>query len=227
MSVEPIGMPSLAAACAQLARTPARTLRLLKRLPTTFGYAGTLAAVGFVTSRLDTATQERLIRAASTNLDNLGAGRISTLLTSAFVTQGPPTLSWWIVLVALLAAIELSWGSWQAAGVFTAGHVGATLIVAAGLAVGVRYGWAAPEVSHAIDVGISYGVMALIGAVTAGLPPALRPIWVVSWVLLTLAAVLRSGDFTSFGHLCALVIGLGIGLGGIVQARERSVTTAK
>lgn len=218
MSVEPVTQLSVAGLVAQIAQGPARLLRVLRRLPATLGYSAALAAVALVTSRLPTATRADLVADASTNLHNLAGGRVLTLITSAFVTDGTPAATWWLALAALMAVIELSWGSWSAIGVFAAGHVGATAIVAVGLAIGVRHGWAAPAVSHAVDVGISYGVMALVGAVVAGLPATVRPLWIVSWVPVTVAGVINRGDFTSAGHLCALAIGLLIG--GVVLLRE-------
>ncbi|MCW2504857.1 MAG: hypothetical protein JWO79_3141 [Actinomycetia bacterium] len=228
MSAEPISYPSAASLAGPIPRWVPRVLVTargwLRRVPLTATYVGTLAAVTVVMSRLDSDTQLALLRAASTNLDNLGRGDLSTLLTSAFVVVDPPSATAWLLLAGLFGAAELLWGSWRAAGVFLAGHVGATLVVAAGLLVAVRQGWAGPEVESALDVGVSYGVMALAGAATALLPPMVRVVWALGWLAGTSASVAASGDFTSVGHLCALAIGLGIA--GMAIARGRTARTA-
>jgi hypothetical protein len=223
MSAEPLSYPPAAGLAAPLARWGARALAAasggLRRVPLTATYVGTLAAVTFAMSRLDSATQLSLLRAASTNLDNLGRGDLPTLLTSAFVVVDPPSVSAWLILAGLFGALELLWGSWRTAGVFLAGHVGATLAVAAGLVVAIHEGWAESAVASALDVGVSYGVMALAGAASAQLPPVVRVVWVLGWLADTTAFVLVDRDFTSVGHLCALVIGLGIAGVAIVRGR--------
>jgi hypothetical protein len=59
----------------------------------------------------------------------------------------------------------------------------------------------------ATDVGVSYGVVAIAGALTGEWPSELRPLWAFGWlaVLGTEPAVGRT--FTQAGHLCALLLG--------------------
>src|SRR5439155_16660513 len=99
----------------------------------------------------------------STNLANLTDGRVATLLTSAFVQVEPGLPALLPVLVALGAA-ELVLGWRRTCAVFVIGHVGATLIVAAALALDVLPGVVTARVRDAVDTGPSYGTAAVIGA---------------------------------------------------------------
>ena len=71
--------------------------------------------------------------------------------------------------------------------VFVTGHVGATLLVAAGLTAAIEFHWLPLSVSHASDVGVSYGAVAVLGALTSAIPRRLRPAWIGFWVPVGLA----------------------------------------
>ncbi|MFL6078029.1 MAG: rhomboid-like protein [Mycobacteriales bacterium] len=187
---------------------PARLAGVVRRIPVTIGYLSLLALASWLLSRLDHDTRDSVVRHASTNLDNLGRLHVGTLLTSAFVMTSAPTLAWWCGIVALLAGVELRLGSRRLAFAFLAGHVGATLLVAAGLATGVKAGWVDGGVSGTVDVGVSYGLMAVIGLLVATLPARLQPLWAGLWLTAAGIAVSEGRDFTSVGHLLALTIGL-------------------
>jgi hypothetical protein len=220
MSAEPVSQYPAAATWAQV---PAAVGGALRRLPATLAYLGVLGVVALVMSQLDSDAANRLVRAASTNLDNLRSGDVSTLFTSAFVVTEPPSLTSWILLAAVMTGAELLWGTWRAIGAFLAGHIGATLLVAGGLTVGISHGWTSPAVASAADVGISYGLMGLVGAVTAMFPPAIRPLWALSWLAGAVGSVVVTGGFTSVGHLCALTIGLAIAAVTLLRTRHTTV----
>jgi hypothetical protein len=145
---------------------------------------------------------------ASTNLVNLEHGRLATLLTSAVVGGGGSTLRWWATVAAVLALGELCWGSLRLVVVFLAGHIGATALVAAGLAVGEWQGWLPTSLMSAPDVGVSYGMVAIVGALVSRLPRPVAFAWAGTWVLLLAREFLEYPNFTDAGHLCALAIGL-------------------
>ena len=122
--------------------------------------------------------QDRVIRHVSTNLHNLSHGHIGTLLGSAFVIDAGPIYVWLPGLVCLLAMAELIYRSGRLVVAFAAGHIGATLLVAAGLTAAVELGWLPLSVSRATDVGMSYGAAAVLGSLTAAIPRRWRPAWI-------------------------------------------------
>ena len=149
-----------------------------------------------------------LIRHASTNLHNLSHGHLGTLLDSAFVVDAGPIYIWLPGLVCLLAVFELMYHSVRLIVAFAVGHIGATLLVAAGLTAAVEFGVLPKSVSRADDVGMSYGAVGVLGALSAAIPRRYRAAWVVWWIGVAAAGVLVERDFTAAGHAIALVLGM-------------------
>src|ERR1700728_4490846 len=95
---------------------------------------------------------------------------------------------------------------------FVTGHIGATLLVAAGLTAAIEFGWLPMSVSRASDVGVSYGAVAVLGALTAAIPQRWRPAWIGWWLPVGIAAAALGDDFTDVGHAVALVLGMLVSL---------------
>ncbi|MCC3326663.1 rhomboid-like protein [Nocardia abscessus] len=202
--------------------TPARSRWWPPRLPATAVYLSGLIAVSVVFSVLSDSAQTRMVLHASTNLHNLLSGRVGTLLASAFVI-GDVVGAWVIIplLACLLALAELRFGALHAVHVFLAGHIGATVLVAAGLWIGVEAGWVPASIRWAEDVGVSYGAMALIGALVAAVPYRWRIAWATMWFIVAVEGVLIGQTFTHVGHLVAFTIGAAV---GFFMARAKTVT---
>jgi hypothetical protein len=167
-------------------------LARLGRVRVTLLYAAALTAVAVGVAHLRPQVQQSLMRHVSTNLHNLGEGKVGTLVSSAFVNEAGPVYIWLPGLVALLALGELLWESRRLMVTFVVGHVGATLLVAAGITAALMAGWVSHSIVNATDVGMSYGAVAVL-AVAFG------------------SAVLSGGDFTNVGHAVALVLGMAVG----------------
>jgi hypothetical protein len=186
-------------------------LRLLTRLAqvrVTVSYAVIVTGVAVALYALGPQVQDRVIRHVSTNLHNLSHGHFGTLLGSAFVVDAGPIYVWLPGLVCLLAVAELTYRSGLLAMTFAAGHIGATLLVAAGLTAAVEFGWLPLSISRATDVGMSYGAVAVLGSLTAAIPGRWRPAWIGCLLAVGLAAVAVGRDFTDVGHGVALALGM-------------------
>ncbi len=192
------------------------------RVRVTLCYAAVVAAVTTVMVDMTPRVQAAVIRHMSTNLHNLSHGRIGTLVGSAFVVDAGPLYLWLPGLICLLAAAELAWGSKALAIAAALGHIGASLLVAAGLTVAVTFGWIARSVAHDPDVGMSYVAMAVLGMLTGAMPARWRAAWAAWWI--TVAAVVVAGgpDFTDVGHLLALVLGM---MASVRVGKARAWTT--
>lgn len=184
----------------------------LSRVKVTLVYAAALAVAAEALLRLSPRAQHDLIRDTSTNLHNLGQGRLTTLIGSAFVNEAGPLYYWLPGLVALLALGELLWQSRRLAVAFVVGHIGATLIVAAGLAGGLAAGLLSRSVVDAADVGMSYGAVAVLGTLTAAIPRRWRGAWAGWWLAVAATSTMLGGlDFTAAGHGVALLLGMAVG----------------
>jgi hypothetical protein len=185
-----------------------RLLARLARVRVTVAYAVIVTCVTVALYALGPQIQDRVIRHVSTNLHNLSRGHFGTLLDSAFVIDEGPIYVWLPGLVCLLALAELMWGSVRLMVAFAVGHVGATLLVAAGLTAAVELSWLPVSVSRATDVGMSYGATAVLGLLTTALPRRWRPAW-IGWLLAAgVGAVAVDRDFTDVGHAVALALGM-------------------
>jgi hypothetical protein len=180
----------------------------LVRVRVTLGYAAVLAAVSTALVILGPRVRDDVVRHMSTNVHNLSHGHLATLLGSAFVNDAGPFYVWLPWLVCLLALAELLWHSGRVALVFLVGHIGATLLVAAGLVAAIKMGWLPISITHASDVGMSYGAIAVLGALTAAIPARWRPAWIGWWLAIGAASVAVGDDFTDAGHCVALVLGM-------------------
>ncbi|MFH8572293.1 rhomboid-like protein [Streptomyces sp. NPDC017993] len=182
-------------------------------------YVGAVQLRASATARLPRRQRVELLRAHSTNVANLRAGRWRTLATSAVFVEEPLPAPYAAALLAALGTAEVRWGPARAAGLFAAGHLGASLLVYAGLRGRVR---ADPPdaTARAVDVGASYGFCATVGALAATVPHRGARVAATAGLLaLGIRPVLRPRrTFTDAGHLAAVV--LGVAAGAVLGAGE-------
>jgi hypothetical protein len=184
----------------------------------TVAYAVTLLLVATTLLVLGPRVQDRVVSHLSTNLHNLAHGHLGTLLGSAFVTADGQVYVLLPGLVCLLALAELLWRSGRLVLAFALGHIGATLTVAVGLAAAIKFGWLPISIARTSDVGLSYGAMAVLGTLTAAIPPRWRPAWIGWWLAVAMVVVASGADFTAAGHTVALILGM------LLSTRFRSDT---
>jgi hypothetical protein len=187
-----------------------RVLARLALVRVTVGYAAMLVGVATTLLMLGPRVEDTVVSHMSTNLHNLARGQFATLIGSVFVTSSGFIYVWLPGLICLLALAELFWRSGRLILAFGLGHVGATLIVAGGLAAAIRLGWVPISVAGASDVGMSYGAVAVLGALAIAIPASWRPGWIGWWLAVAVLAAFAGDDFTNVGHLVALIIGMSL-----------------
>lgn len=183
-------------------------LSRLARVRVTLGYAAALLTVALTLLVLGPQAHDQVVSNVSTNLYNLSHGHLATLLGSAFVADDGPIYVWLPSLVCLLALAELLWRGGRLMVVFLTGHVGATLLVATGLATALKLGWMPMSIVVARDVGMSYGAAAVLGGLTTAIPARWRPAWIGWWVAVALGTAALCSSFTDVGHAVALLLGM-------------------
>src|ERR1700740_517372 len=180
----------------------------LARVQFTVAYAAVLLAISCAILMLGPHAHDVLVQRASTNLHNLAHGPVRTLLGSALVVDAGPLYFGLPFLTCLLALAELHLRTIRLVVAFVVGHIGATLVVAAALAAAVEFGWMPASITRASDVGMSYGALAVLGAMTAVIPSRWRAVWVGWWIAAGLAAAIIGGDFTDAGPNVAVILGV-------------------
>ncbi|WP_329463072.1 rhomboid-like protein [Streptomyces sp. NBC_01431] len=177
--------------------------------PFAFGYALLLLATSMYTEYGDPHTVDALLQGSSTDVAHLSAAPVPTLLASALWIAGGIASPYALVFVFVLAALERRIGGWRTAGVFLLGHVVATLATELPVAVAVLAGHLPQSSLHRLDYGISFGLMATVGALTGLLTPLVR------WAALGVVGVLLVQDLVelveplaAWGHPVALLVGV-------------------
>src|ERR1700712_4834478 len=164
---------------ARLRRLEAYTAAWIRSAPGTYTYLFALLVTSWSLRGADPHLADALIRSQSTNLDNLTDRPLQVLVASAFWTSGS-ALPWMLLVrfTLVMAPVERRLGTRRTLVVFAAGHVLATLLVGAGIEIGLQHHLLDLSLARASDVGVSYGYFAVAGAFTWLLVPRwLRLVW--------------------------------------------------
>src|ERR1700743_41878 len=159
-------------------------LARLARLRFTVGYMAVVAVVSFAILVLGPHARDVIVQHASTNLHNLSHGHVGPLLDSPLVVDAGPLYFWMPFLTCLLVLAELQLHTLRLLAAFLVGHIGAPLGVGAALTAAGDIGWLPHSIARASDVGMSYGALAVLGALTATIPHRWRAVWIgwgVGW----------------------------------------------
>jgi len=192
----------------------------VRTAPFTFAYLALLLGTTVVLAVSSERGRTVLLRDSSTNLHQLGHTPVRVLVASALWLQGFSVVTWVLLFVVVLAAVEQALGTRRALALFAAGHIGATLLTALALWIGIRAGAFSPHLDDAVDVGVSYGFVAAAAAFTFILPRRLRLPYAAALVGYLGYRLVAGHTFTDAGHLVALAIGYGLWLTGFADPRR-------
>ncbi|WP_441250286.1 rhomboid-like protein [Kitasatospora sp. McL0602] len=175
------------------------------------GYLAVLLGTTVFSRLADPQLVHRLQEFSSTDGHNLLHRPVLALLFSGVWVAGPVWMPYLWAFALTVAPLERRVGPWRAAGVFAAGHVAATLLSQAVVAVGVATGRVQPSALDALDIGISYGVLASLGALAGLLRPPGRLLALGAAGALIAHQYLNDQDLvTGVGHPAALLIGISL-----------------
>jgi hypothetical protein len=175
-------------------------------------YAMAVIGTELVLGLLPDDVHQRAVIRSSTNLYNLHHSPLSVLAASAFVVSGALSL-WQIPILVWAYGAAQRWVG-RVATVFIGilGHVGATLFVAAMLGANLGRGRLLRSTAHVSDVGVSYGLMCIMGFIVSRVPARYRAWYVAALVAFAAGPLVLNPTFTDLGHTCALGLGLGLAL---------------
>lgn len=162
---------------------------------------------------------------SSTNLHNLRSQPLLVLVLSAFVLSSPWSL--WILLPLVWAygAAQRWLGRTATVLVALMGHALSTVFVAVLLTAGIAHHQLSRSIAREPDVGVSYGLAAVLGLLIFRLP-ARRLHVAGAGTTLLVAVLLLARTFTDLGHLLAWTIGICIGLVGSRMVTASDTSTA-
>jgi hypothetical protein len=167
------------------------------------------AVLGTTIALRQVSSADAMLRWASTNVHNLTHRPVVSMIASAGVLdddQWPLTL---LTLALGLGLLERRVGTARVMGIFVSGHVIATLVTEGAVWLEIHLGNLPTSAARQLDVGISYGTRAMIGAALA-LLPGRRVRWAAAAGLAALVVVplIRDFDMTASGHAVAFLVGV-------------------
>ncbi|MCL8015684.1 rhomboid-like protein [Streptomyces sp. AS02] len=189
--------------------------------PFTLAYAAVLTVTSLVATYADPALVHALHQGSSTDVAHLVQTPVLVLVASALWVAGGIVTPYTLCFLLVLTALERRIGGARTAVVFLAGHVLATLATEVPVGLAVLVGHLPASSLHRLDYGISFGVAASIGALAGLLRPWLRwPVLVLFGGMLLQDLIDFTDPLTNWGHLIALVIG--VGMWPVVRRRRAS-----
>ncbi|MEU0939284.1 rhomboid-like protein [Embleya sp. NPDC005971] len=148
------------------------------------------------------------LRHRSTNLHNLDVAPLRVLVASAVWDQGMHLLKFTVMFTVLCAVAERWIGTRRWLAVVALGHVGATLVSQAIVLAQIHAGTLPQSTRFQLDVGPSYGYMAVAGLLCYRIVGPWRLPYFAGLALYVVLPLLVHRDFTAIGHLSAVLIGL-------------------
>ncbi|MGW6918552.1 rhomboid-like protein [Kitasatospora sp. NPDC054939] len=182
-----------------------------RRNPFALGYFALLGATTTFGHTADPELVLRLQEASSSDWHNLLDHPLRALLCSGLWVAGPIWMPYLWAFAFTVAPLERRIGAARALAVFACGHVLATLLSQGIVAASVRAGRMEPAALDQLDIGVSYGVLASLGALAGLLPGRLRlPVLTGAGLLLGHQLLTDSDVTTGVGHPAALLIGIAL-----------------
>ncbi|GAA2131850.1 hypothetical protein GCM10009760_06070 [Kitasatospora kazusensis] len=191
--------------------------RVLDMVPTprrnrfALGYLVVLLGTTLFSHFASPALVHQLQAFSSTDGHNLIHRPLLALLLSGLWVAGPVWMPYLWAFALTVAPLERRVGPWRAFGVFAAGHVLATLLSQGVVAVAVATGHLGAGALDDLDIGVSYGVLASLGALAGLLSPRGRVLALTGAVALIAHQILSDQDLvTGIGHPTALLVGIAL-----------------
>ncbi len=182
-----------------------------RRTPFTLGYLAVVGATTTFAGLADPELVQRLQEASSSDGHNLLQHPLRALALSGFWVAGEVWMPYLWGFALTLAPLERRIGPARAAAVFAAGHVVATLLSQGVVIAAVETGRMAPEVMDQLDIGVSYGVLACLGAVAGLLSWRGRLLALGGAGLMIVEQIATDKDvITGVGHPAAVLTGVAL-----------------
>jgi hypothetical protein len=182
----------------------------LRCAPGTFTYLFILIVTTWVLRSSTQDLRHALLTEHSTNLDHLRHDPITVLVSSAFWVTAPELALWLVCFPLVLAPAERWLGTMRTIVAFFVGHVGATLVTAATLALLINHHQLPRSLRDVVDVGSSYGFFCVAALFTYRLPHRWRWPWALTLLGGSIVLMAVREGFTDFGHFTAILIGLAL-----------------
>ncbi|MFE9423136.1 rhomboid-like protein [Kitasatospora sp. NPDC006697] len=189
-------------------RLGAALWRYVRRAPGTFTWLAVLLFTTVILHHVAPSVEHRVLERHSTNLHYLKQSPVRVLVTSAFYIAGGGWFFYLVLYNIFHVPAERWLGTWRWLGVAAIAHVGATYLSEGVLYWAIRHGHAPERARFTLDYGVSYALAGVEAVLVYLIAKPWRFVYLAGLLVFYGAGVVRSRDFTSIGHLSAVLIGL-------------------
>ncbi|MGI5436133.1 rhomboid-like protein [Streptomyces shenzhenensis] len=180
----------------------------VRSAPGTYVWLLVLFVTTIVLHYMSPAFEREFLRQRSTNIHELSRDPVRVLITSAMWIDGGRWLPYAALYTAVHAQAERWLGTLRWLLVCVAAHVLATLISELTLLNAIRDGAAPQRAVHTLDVGVSYALAGVIGALTYRIAAPWRYLYLAVVLAAVLVPLVTGATFTDFGHFVSVLVGL-------------------
>lgn len=185
-----------------------RVVAYVRGAPGTYVWLGMLFVTTVAVHHMSPAFEQEFLRERSTNISGLSENPLRVLFASAMLIDGGIWLPYLLLYSLFHAPAERWLGTVRWLVVCLAAHVLATLISEGAVLMAIWEGRAPFSSVDALDIGVSYALAGVMGVLTYRIAMPWRPAYLGVVAAVYTVPLATGGDFTDFGHVIALLIGL-------------------
>lgn len=193
---------------ARIHRWARRVADYVKAAPGTYIWLLILGLNTFALVHMSPRVRKYFLFTHSTNLDELRHHPVKVLITSAFWTETPSFVFWFLIFNLFHVPVERWLGTLRWLVVVALAHVGATLISEGTVNLLINAGALPQKASRVIDIGVSYALSGSVGVLTWFFARPYRWYYLGAAGAFYLLLLVGYRDFTNLGHLTAFLIGV-------------------
>jgi hypothetical protein len=150
-----------------------------------------------------------LLERNSSNIMELTAHPVQSLLLSAFWIENPSSALLYVVLFETFHAPVERWlGTLRWLFTVATAHIAATLVSQKIVLISIQNHEVPRRMAHVVDIGVSYGLAASVGILTYRVHGRFRRLYLAGAVAFFGVPLVTGGTYTDLGHAASLVIGL-------------------
>ncbi|MDI2125902.1 rhomboid-like protein [Yinghuangia seranimata] len=180
----------------------------IKSAPGTYVWLLLLLVTTFIYASLPEDARDVFLQQRSTNIDHLNSDPVHVLVGSALWTSGGGMVQYAIMFTVFHAVAERWLGTWRWLLVVAIGHVGATYLSQGLVLLGIKTGVLSESMKDVVDVGVSYGLKAVMGVLVWYLVRPWRWLYLAGVLLSVVIPFFDGVSFTDVGHFSALLLGV-------------------
>ncbi|WTW93839.1 hypothetical protein OG216_10810 [Streptomycetaceae bacterium NBC_01309] len=180
----------------------------MKSAPGTYIWWLILVVTTFIYESLPENAREVFLRQRSTNIEHLDSDPVHVLIGSALWTSGGGLLYYLLMFTVFHATAERWLGTWRWLSVVAIGHIGATYLSQGLVLLGIRTGSLSDTMRDVVDVGVSYGLKAVMAVLVWYIARPWRWLYLAIVLLSVVVPLLDGRTFTDIGHFSAVILGL-------------------